>query len=69
VAADAAKKEGGEEDEDHRKCSEFLAEQWVLWVIIGFTVAVCITTEVYGAVDGNGERIRAMSDEGSDPVK
>jgi hypothetical protein len=41
-----------------------LSEQWILWVIVGFTVAVCITTEVYGAVNGNGERIRAMKAEG-----
>ena len=58
------KKKDGEadkEDEDDRTCSAFLAEQWFLWVLLGFVVAVGIVTEIYGAVNGNGDRIMAMS--------
>lgn len=61
---DAEKKEDEDPDKDERSCSNFLSENWILWVVVGFSVAVAITTEVYGAINGNGERIRAMKAEG-----
>ena len=53
--------DGGEgDDEDDRNCSDFLTSNWILWVHVGFVIAVLMVTEIYGAVDGNKERIEAM---------
>lgn len=52
---------GDTDDEDQRSCGQFLADNWVIWVILGLLVAVGATCEIYGAVNGNGDRIRAMA--------
>ena len=53
-------------DEDDRSCGDFFASQWFIWLFLGLFVVVLLSTEIYGAVDGNGDRIRAMHNVSAD---
>ena len=46
------------EGKPDRKFSDVLKNNWVIWVFVGLLTVVPLITEIYGAVDGNGERIR-----------
>ena len=46
------------EGKPDRKFSDFLSNNWVIWVFAGLMIIVPIVTEIYGAVNDNGSRIR-----------
>lgn len=52
-------KDGEKLDEDDNTWYMFCLKSWELWALFAWFSVILIATEVYGAIDGNGERIMA----------
>ena len=49
----------GQKDEGDVNCWQFAFYSWECWALFGWFFAILLYTEIYGAVDGNKERIRS----------